>query len=231
MPHEKFLCVMLKPSPGGICLLPPLRIPFDSGRLINYNFLSVDMSEKSTDYEAIKIEYIREKISLVKLAERHKVSYSTLYKKASNEDWAEERKKYGEMVVKKIYNRMSNEDAKKYAKYESSLKRISALLEDSLKNGEINKFRVDVDGNPREVIRLDMVNTQHTKEILSLLSEVEKQMSRLIGILPVEKQKEYELEKIRIEAENNAAENSEANEDMPSSGVIILPPRLEDKDD
>lgn len=189
------------------------------------------MSEEKRDWIELKAEYAREKISLSEFAKKHGISYSTLIKRARKEKWEEERSNYGQIVVKKIYNRMSNEDAKKYAKYESSLKRIFALLEDSLKNGEINKFRVDVDGNPREVIRLDMVNTQHTKEILSLLSEVEKQMSRLIGILPVEKQKEYELEKMRIEAENNAAENSEANEDMPSSGVIILPPRLEDKDD
>ena len=59
--------------------------------------------KNTPDWEAIKIEYVTENISYEKLANKHEVPYSTLIKRAYRERWTQEREKYRQEVVKKIY--------------------------------------------------------------------------------------------------------------------------------
>ncbi|MBE6685769.1 MAG: hypothetical protein E7591_00880 [Ruminococcaceae bacterium] len=180
------------------------------------------MSEKKIDWIALKTEYAREKISLSEFAKKHDISYSTLIKRARKEKWDEERSNYGQIVVKKIYNRMSNADAKKFAKYEKALDRLFEAIYKSLdpELKELYKYRVSVDGQPNSTIELDQLNTGHLTELLKVLKEVERQMSALRGILPMEKQKEYELELKRIEAEMQAVneENSAGSSTISIKG-------------
>lgn len=178
------------------------------------------MSEKKIDWIALKTEYAREKISLSEFAKKHDISYSTLIKRARKEKWNEERSNYGQIVVKKIYNRMSNADAKKFAKYESGLKKALDEIDKAIKNGEFNKFRVDIDGQPNDTIRLDMINAAHAERVIELLGKVGAQLERLIGILPEEKRVEFELEKMRIEAEMQAVneENSAGSSTISIKG-------------
>lgn len=174
------------------------------------------MSEKKIDWIALKTEYARENISLAEFAKKHELSYSTLIKRAKREKWDEERSNYGQIVVKKIYNRMSNADAKKFAKYEKTLDRLFEAIYKSLdpKLKELYKYRVSVDGQPNGTIELDQLNTAHAEEVLKVLKEIERQMSALRGILPMEKQKEYDLELKRIEAEVKAEDEGSAGGNM-----------------
>ena len=180
------------------------------------------MSEEKRDWIKLKAEYAREKISLSEFAKKHGISYSTLIKRARKEKWEEERSNYGQIVVKKIYNRMSNADAKKFERYEKTLDRMFEAVYKSLdpKNRELYKYRVSVDGQPNDTIELDQLNTAHAEEVLKVLKEIERQMSALRGILPMEKQKEYELERMRIEAEVTAEEESDGTTTVEFKGGV-----------
>lgn len=54
------------------------------------------------DWLAIRNEYINTNISYRKLAEKHKISFSTLEKKARVENWKDERDKQGDNIATKV---------------------------------------------------------------------------------------------------------------------------------
>ena len=125
----------------------------------------------------------------------HKVPLSTLNKRASKEEWVEARKEYGQIVERKYLNRMSNEQAREYVHVEGALKKILKAIEDSLEpiKNELYKYRVNVEGQANTTIELDQINTLHIHELLEQIDKAENMLSRLYGILPKDKQKEYEV--------------------------------------
>lgn len=147
------------------------------------------------DWVAIKRDYITKNISYPELADLYKVPLSTLNKRASKEEWVEARKEYGKIVERKYLNRMSNEQAREYVHIEGALKKILKSIEDSLEpmRNELYKYRVYVEDQGSSTIQLDQINTQHIEELLAQIDKAEGMLSRLYGILPKDKQKEYEV--------------------------------------
>ena len=179
--------------------------------------------KNTPDWEAIKIEYVTENISYEKLANKHKVPPSTLIKRAYRERWTQEREKYRQEVVKKIYNRMSNAEAKKYTKVDRSLQRLAELIEKSLddEKREAYKYRVG-EGANTQMVDLGVLNTEHLDRVEDLLNKVRKQMDELYGVLPLRQIRELELEAKRIEADACVGGDDETS----TGGVIALPARL-----
>ena len=182
--------------------------------------------KNTPDWEAIKIEYVTENISYEKLAHKHEVPYSTLIKRAYRERWTQEREKYRQEVVKKIYNRMSNAEAKKYTKVDRSLQRLAELIEKSLDedNREAYKYMIG-EGADASMVDLGVINTDHLKKVAGLLKEVKEQMDELYGVLPLKDIKALELEAKRIEADARGG----SDEEESTGGVITLPARLPDE--
>lgn len=186
----------------------------------------MDDNKNAPDWEAIKIEYVTENISYEKLAKRHGVSHSTLIKRAYRERWTQEREKYRQEVVKKIYNRMSNAEAKKYTKVDRSLQKLADLIEKSLddEKREAYKYRVG-EGANTQMVDLGVLNTEHLDRVEDLLNKVRKQMDDLYGVLPLRQIRELELEAKRIEADACGGGDDEGS----AGGVIALPSRLPDE--
>ena len=151
--------------------------------------------KNTPDWVAIKRDYITKNISYPELADLYKVPLSTLNKRASREGWVEARQEYGKIVERKYLNRMSNEQAREYVHIEGALKKILKSIEDSLEpmRNELYKYRVYVEDQGSSTIQLDQINTHHIEELLTQIDKAEGMLSRLYGILPKDKQKEYEV--------------------------------------
>ena len=70
----------------------------------------------SVDWKAIKAEYIAGGIGYRKLAEKHGVSFSTLSKVATRENWTDLRQKAGEKTDTLLADTIGKRNAKKSAK-------------------------------------------------------------------------------------------------------------------
>ena len=67
-----------------------------------------------TNWAKIKQKYITENVSLKELASEFSLSESSLMKRAANEKWTDEKKKYCRKVEDKIQERVADEIAKAY---------------------------------------------------------------------------------------------------------------------
>ena len=65
------------------------------------------------DWKKIKAEYLRGGVSYRKLAEKHKVSPTTLYKKMRKEKWADLRRQMDEKRDAKIVESVASQEAKR----------------------------------------------------------------------------------------------------------------------
>ena len=151
--------------------------------------------ENKPDWVAIKRDYITKNFSYPELAEKYSVPLSTLNKRASKGEWVKAREEYGKIVERKYLNRMSNEQAREYVHVERSLQMILKSIEESLEpvRKEIYKYRVSIDGSPNATVELDQLNTDHVENVLKLIDKAEGLLSRLYGVLPADKRKEYEI--------------------------------------
>lgn len=77
----------------------------------------------TADWDQIKTEYITTDISCRKLAEKHGVSESTLFKKCSKEQWEAARKQHGSKVEARILQKDINKRA------DAAVTRANALME------------------------------------------------------------------------------------------------------
>lgn len=77
----------------------------------------------AADWDLIKTEYITTDITCRKLAEKHGVSESTLFKKCSKERWEASRKQHGSNVEAKILQKDINKKA------DATITRANALME------------------------------------------------------------------------------------------------------
>ena len=159
-------------------------------------------TDKKPDWLTIKNEYVTKNITYEELAEKYGVSLSTLNKRASKGKWVEAREEYGKMLERKFRNRASNEQVREYVKVERSLLLLLRGIEESLDpvRKELYKYRITVDGNPNDTVELDQINTNHIETVLKLIDKAESLLSRLYGIIPAEKVKEYEIALKQAEA-------------------------------
>lgn len=96
------------------------------------------MAIATPDYKKIKAEYIAGGTSYRKLAEKHKVSFSTLRKVAAKEQWTELRNKAGAKADTKLVDVVSDKEASKANKIidvaDKLLGKISEMLEEGVYN-------------------------------------------------------------------------------------------------
>lgn len=94
------------------------------------------------DWKKIKKEYIAGEISYRKLAEKHKVSFGTLSKRAAQEKWSDLKKKTGDKTDAKIVESVSDQNAKVenkiYTTADKLLEKLIAAV-NSLTPAEIKK--------------------------------------------------------------------------------------------
>lgn len=192
-----------------------------------------ESQEAGVNWEAIHAEYIAGKIGYKELAKKYQISFSTLSKKATKEQWVKDRRKVGEKVAKKMTTRAARAREEKALKGINLAKYITDLWTDNLKtlNMLIQKSPEKMLENPSFAASLP----KGVRETYQLIMEINGRgyMNRKLANeekkIRIEREK-LELEKIKWEAQKAAMERgigtgAEAGwvieEDTDDAGVDI----------
>lgn len=152
----------------------------------------------SKKYEPIKQEFIQSNVSLRELAEKHGVSYSTLRKVASAENWTEKRNS----VVAKAEQKLLAKTADKRAQDGLTVYSVAAKL--------LKKAMTIADGN---------LNAKQLHELTGALKDIKD----ITGVMSAEdaERKRLELDKLRKEVESSGS-------GADDSIVVVMPPELDE---
>ena len=118
------------------------------------------------DWQAIKTEYITTDTSYRKLAQKYGVNVTTIAKRASDEEWVEQRKQYATKKQAKTLERISQQEANRAAKIHSVADKLLLKIEAMVESGR----PLDSKG-----IRALTAAVKDLKEIQSVRSELDKQ--------------------------------------------------------
>lgn len=117
------------------------------------------------DWKEIKSEYISTEIGYRELAEKHRVSFSTLQKRAKKEDWPGLRRQLCEEVVTAVTNSVANEQAERAVRLMGAA---DALL------GKIELTISNIDGRKSSRAVKDVADSLKTvKDILDIKSQAD----------------------------------------------------------
>ena len=118
------------------------------------------------DWQAIKTEYITTDTSYRKLAQKYGVNVTNIAKKASAENWVEQRKQYVTKKQSKTLEKISQQEANRAAKIHSVADKLLLKIEAMVESEE----PLDTKG-----IRALTAAVKDLKEIQSVRSEMDKQ--------------------------------------------------------
>lgn len=135
----------------------------------------------AADWAAIKLEYITTDITLRKLAEKHKVPESTIFKKSANEQWEAARKKQESRVEANILKKEANRKADRAARLSDAADLLLSRIEHGIATSPIvtptaAKNYSDALKNIREIhmIRTEEDIEEQKARIAKLNREAEK---------------------------------------------------------
>lgn len=143
------------------------------------------MAIATPDYKKIKAEYIAGGTSYRKLAERHKVSFSTLRKVAAKEQWTDLRNKAGAKADTKLVDVVSDKEASKANKIID----VADKLLDKI----------------YEMLDADVYNTQSIKNLTSAL----KDLKEIKGFKSAADMREQEARIAKLQREAEKEDNTE----------------------
>ena len=160
-------------------------------------------NENKPDWAEIKYEYVSSKKFLTDIASEFNVPYSTLYKRATRENWPAQRQIFGEKADKKVFNRMTNAVARRYQEIDEAYGRIAAQLNDSVDpdGRELYLYPVyDENGKLKGFVEMQRANEEHAKNVMEVLDRCKKQMDDLYGFVSREKEMDHEVAMKQAEA-------------------------------
>ena len=136
------------------------------------------------DWQAIKTEYITTDTSYRKLAQKYGINVTNIAKKASAENWVEERKQYANKTQAKTLDKISQQEANRAAKIQT--------VADKL----LNKIEAIVDAAepediPAKAIRALTAAVKDLKEIQGVKSALDEREQKA-RIASLEKQADKE---------------------------------------
>lgn len=163
--------------------------------------------KKDVNWKKIKTEYITTDISQRKLADKYKVSYSTIRNRSKNEGWYDEKLRYGSSVVAKaIEKSAAKEAAMLVAEYEIACQFVE-LLGASLKD---NTYQSTI--NYGKTVLTDSLDTKKILEAANALSKF-MDIKRIIkGHQTAQEQQSHELAVRRLELEEKKAQKDSAED-------------------
>lgn len=167
------------------------------------------MNEKGgkMDWNRIKDEYIKTKISQQELSLKYNVSRSTLAKRAMREKWREKRNNYATKVEQKSLDLSADKEAKRRAE---SLNKISCATEIL-----IDKILTAVKDEDETVF-----DTKRVLEVTRSLKEAYEIIRNIQGVRNVKEQDTYNLQMQKLEIERNKSQTDDFEE---NTGVVIIP--------
>lgn len=84
------------------------------------------------DWDKIKTEYITTGTSYRKLAEKYGVGASTLFARASKEQWVEERERHKNKTIAKTLNAIGSQQAQRAARLQTVADKLLCKIEDAV---------------------------------------------------------------------------------------------------
>lgn len=147
------------------------------------------------DWIAIKTEYVTEKTSYRKLAEKYDVSYTELSKHGREESWRDEREKF----LAKTYSKSLDILIKRQ---EERIKKLQTITDKILEKIE------------KSVEKMDTSDLQAYRQLTSALKDI-KEIQMLKSEADLREQ-EARINKLNRDAEDKSAEGKEY-------GVVLLP--------
>ena len=121
------------------------------------------------DWQAIKTEYITTDTSYRKLAQKYGINVTNIAKRASAENWVEERKQYANKTQAKTLEKISQQEANRAAKIHSVADKLLLKIEAMVESEK----PLDTKG-----IRALTAAVKDLKEIQSIKSALDEQEQR-----------------------------------------------------
>lgn len=89
------------------------------------------------DWKKMKAEYVRDNVSYRKLAEKHGISPSTVYRKMRSENWADLRKQSERKVNAKIVDSIAEREAKRIEMFQTISDKLLRQISDGIDDGSL----------------------------------------------------------------------------------------------
>ena len=141
-----------------------------------------------TDWAKIKAEYLRDGTSYRKLADKHKVSPSTLYRRMRKEKWADLRKQKESKVNAKLADSVASQEVKRV----DGIQTVADLLLQKIADG-VNDGTLILDARDLRAVTASLKDLREIKGYKSEL-DMQEQIAR-IDKLRKEAQKDEEANK------------------------------------
>lgn len=145
---------------------------------------------KNMDWESIESDYITGNFSYAELAEKYKISKSTLAKYAVNNKWTEKRKKFRKKVVTKTTNKIAKEQSDKLLKLISASDNMAELIDKT-----VSKMLKAKDASPAAM-----------KDIVTTLKDLTAVIRNLNDLPTLAERNAYRIAQGRLKLEKKKAE-------------------------
>lgn len=183
------------------------------------------------DWSAIKTEYVSGNTTYRELAKKHGVSFSTLQKRAKEEKWSENRKKYRDKVVTKALTRTCARDAQRLAKLQKSAMMLANDIEKALQDPDVLYRHVgSIEGVPVDA-KLGTPNGKNLQALARALRDITAATRDLYGINTRAEQfaQEQAVERLKMEREKLEMEKQRiASEGKDTEITLQMAPELEE---
>lgn len=154
------------------------------------------------DWKKIKAEYIRGGISYRKLAEKHGVSPTTLYRKMKSENWSVKRSEVDSKVDAKIADVVAKNECKNIDRIQTIADVLLNKIEEGINSGDLIKNSKDL-----RAVTASIKDLRDIKGVKTDL-DTEEQKARIAKLRKEAKEESIEDKSIRIVIEKDLEEYS-----------------------
>ena len=187
------------------------------------------------DWDAIKQEYISTNISQRELAEKYRVSVSSLGKRCASEGWSGLRKKFRKKVEKKTMEKISRKKACELAKIGDCADKLVRLIDDSLNDTATVRQTIvkivpgddDEDGAEVEEYCLQKLDTKYLRQMTAAMKDLMEILRDVYGKPNTVERANMKNARERVEIEKAKAAAGIPTDDE-EYGIIEIPAVLEE---
>lgn len=170
----------------------------------------------AADWEKIKTEYISGGVTLRELAEKNKVSQSTIRQRAAREKWKEEKNNVRTRVEQKVQKSVVQKRSKDLMKGIDVIKYTADVLSDAMRD-----LTMIISATPEYMLTKPEV----LSSVANSMDKTYELMRKMCGITEAQKKLALEREKLDLERKKFESE-LKAREEAENGGVqfVFTPP-------
>ena len=185
--------------------------------------------KKKPSWDELKSEYATTEQSYRTLAEKYKLSFSTLTKMAKKHKWTEARQKYREELVTKTVEKTANDKSDKLALIAQAADKMGETIARVMDDKD--QFFRRIDEELHVEYSSKKADSKAIKEMTSAIKELTSIFRNIYNIHTEAEDVSLQLARERLEIEKRNAALTEDMEYGVSAGVVLIPPVDEDEDE